>query len=81
MSDVVERTVGDLTVRIERALCVGFAQCVDESELAFRVHDDDDVVDFESPEDETRERLLHACKVCPVEALVVLDGEGNQLVP
>ena len=81
MSDVVERVIGDLTVRIERSLCVGFAQCVDESELAFQIDDDDDVVVFESPEQETRERLLHACRVCPVEALVVLDADGNQLVP
>jgi len=81
MSDVVERRIGDLTVRIERSLCVGFAQCVDESELAFQMDDDEDVVAFESPEQETRERLLHACKVCPVEALVVLDADGNQLVP
>jgi hypothetical protein len=39
------------------------------------------VVVFERPEDETRERLLHACRVCPVEALVVLDADGTQLVP
>lgn len=81
MSDVVERRIGDLTVRIERALCVGFAQCVDESELAFRMDDEDDVVAFETPEDETREQLIQACKVCPVEALVVLDADGKQLVP
>jgi ferredoxin len=81
MSDVFERVIGDVTVRIERSLCVGFAQCVDESELAFRMDDDDDVVSFETPEDETRERLLHACKVCPVEALVVMDADGKQLVP
>jgi ferredoxin len=81
MSDVVERMIGDLTVRIERSLCVGFAQCVDESELAFQMDDEEDVVVFERPEQETRERLLHACKVCPVEALVVLDADGNQLVP
>lgn len=81
MADVIERMVGDLTVRIDRSLCVGFAQCVDESELAFRMDDDEDVVVFERPEDETRERLLHACRVCPVEALLVLDADGTQLVP
>jgi hypothetical protein len=43
--------------------------------------DDDDVVAFETPENETRERLLQACKVCPVEALVVVDADGNQIVP
>jgi ferredoxin len=80
MSDVEERNVGGLTVRIQRSLCVGFGQCVDESELAFQL-DDDDVAVFNEPEQEARERLLQACKVCPVEALTVLDADGQQLVP
>jgi ferredoxin len=80
MSDVVERTVADLTIRLDRSLCVGFAQCIDESAVAFRL-DDDDLAAFESPEQETRERLLEACRVCPVEALVVHDADGNQLIP
>ncbi|MFG1626140.1 ferredoxin [Kribbella sp. NPDC049227] len=80
-SDLTERTIGDLTLRIDRSLCVGFAQCIDESELAFVMPDEDDVVSFNRPEDETRDRLLQACRACPVEALVVLDAEGNQQVP
>ncbi len=80
MSDVLERRVGDLTVRIDRSLCVGFAQCVDEAEEAFQL-DDDDTVIFAAPERVTRERLLHACEVCPVEALRVVDADGNRLVP
>ena len=80
MSDILQRTVGDLTVRIERDLCVGFAQCVDESAEAFHLNDDD-VVDFAAPEQATRDRLLAACRACPVEALVVVDAGGNQLVP
>jgi ferredoxin len=80
MSDAVERTVNGLRVVIERSLCVGFAQCVDVAEEAFVV-DDDDVVDFESPEQVTRERLIDACKACPVEALLVFDADGTQLAP
>lgn len=79
--ELTERTIGDLSVRIDRSLCVGFAQCIDESELAFTMPDEEDVVSFNRPEEETRERLLHACRACPVEALVVLDAEGNQVVP
>ena len=79
--DLTERTIGDLTVQIDHSLCVGFAQCIDESETAFTMPDEDDVVSFNQPEDETRERLLQACRACPVEALRVLDAEGNQVVP
>jgi ferredoxin len=80
MSDAVQRTVGDLTVRIERSLCVGFAQCIDESDVAFRLGDDD-VVEFAEPDQVDRERILSACKACPVEALVVHDAGGNKIVP
>jgi ferredoxin len=80
VSDVVERMVGDLTVRIERGLCVGFAQCIDESAEAFQLADDD-LVEFGSPEQVTREHLLRACTACPVEALQVFDAAGNRLVP
>jgi ferredoxin len=80
-ANLTERTLGDLTLRIDNSLCVGFAQCQDESELAFKMDDDDDVVSFHRPEEETRERLIEACKACPVEALVVLDAHGTQVVP
>lgn len=80
MPDAVERTIGDLRIVIERDLCVGFAQCVDVAEEAFAV-DDDDAVTFVEPEEVERERLIQACKACPVEALKVFDPDGNQLIP
>jgi ferredoxin len=80
MSEIVERTVGDLTLRIDRSLCVGFAQCVDESDEAFGL-DDGDVVHFAAPDQVSRQTLLRACEVCPVEALQAFDVDGNQLVP
>ena len=80
MSDVMERTVGDLTVRVDRTLCVGFGDCVQEAPEAFRL-DAEEVVVFEAPEQVERERLLRACEVCPVDALSVFDAGGNQLVP
>jgi ferredoxin len=80
MSDMVERTVDDLKVVVQRGLCVMFAQCVDVAEDAFEVGDDD-VVAFTTPERVERERLIEACRVCPVEALLVFDADGKQLVP
>jgi ferredoxin len=80
MSDTEERTVGDLKVVIERSLCVGFAQCIDESEEAFRL-DDDEVAVFAQPEQLGREQLIAACRACPVEAIRVIDGAGTQLAP
>jgi hypothetical protein len=28
-----------------------------------------------------RERLIEACRVCPVDALIAIDEEGKQIVP
>ena len=33
------------------------------------------------PPDIERERLIDACDVCPVDALIVIDEGGKQLVP
>lgn len=78
--DVEERAVGDLTIRIDRTLCVGFGDCVTAAPDAF-VLDGDGVATFREPDRAARERLLAACDACPVDALVVLDATGQQLVP
>ena len=78
--DTIERRVGDLTVRIDRLLCVGFADCLDEAPGAF-VLDDEGIVAFGDPDLPPRERLLRACEACPVDALSVLDVSGRQIVP
>ena len=80
MADIVERKVGDLTLRIDRDLCVGFEHCTDESPSAFRLGNHD-VVEFAHPEQESRSGLIAASEVCPVDALSVIDAEGTQLVP
>jgi ferredoxin len=81
MTDVEDRAVGDLTVRIDRSLCVGFGHCVEESPKAFRLDDADGLVAYAAPETVERDCLLRACELCPVEALSVFDADGNQLVP
>jgi ferredoxin len=80
VSDFEERTVGDLRIRIDRTLCVGFGDCVTEAPEAF-VLDDTGVAVFVIPDDVERERLLRACDLCPVDAITVWDGHGSQLVP
>lgn len=80
MDGFEERLVGDLTIRIDRTLCVGFGDCIEEAVEAF-VLDDDGVAIFLEPEKVDRERLLKACDSCPVDALTVWDPARNQLVP
>jgi ferredoxin len=76
----VERTVGDLTIRIDRDLCVGFGHCMEEAVEAFDLGDDG-VVRFADPEKASRDDLIATCEVCPVEALFAVDPDGKQIVP
>ncbi|MFQ5703859.1 MAG: ferredoxin [Gemmatimonadales bacterium] len=80
MLGIDERKVGDLTVKIDRTLCVGFGDCVTEAEAAFQL-DEDGIAVFRHPEDVDRQTLMRACDACPVDALSLSDGTGRQLVP
>lgn len=81
MMDFEERTIGKLTIRIDRTLCVGFGDCIEMAPEAFEF-DSEGIVRFrEMAEIVPRERLILACDVCPVDAITVTDADGMQLVP
>ncbi len=82
MSEYRERRFGDLVVRIDRRTCIASENCVSLAPEVFAL-DDDHVVDFvgEEPPEIDRERLIEACEVCPVDALSVIDRDGNRIVP
>jgi len=80
VSDFEERSVGELRVRIDRTLCVGFGDCITEAPAAF-VLDDTGVATFLVLETTPREQLLRACEACPVDAITVWNADGAQIVP
>jgi ferredoxin len=81
MSGIVERRVAGLIVRIDRHLCVGFGDCVDEAPESFEL-DEEGVVAFrDEPNSDGRDRLIRACASCPVDALTLVDEDGTQLAP
>ena len=84
MSDCIERRIGRYTIRIDRHLCVGFGDCIDEAAALFEL-DDESIVRFIG--DDTvggslhEESVLRACRSCPVDAIVALDESGAQVAP
>jgi ferredoxin len=81
VSDVVERQIAGLIVRVDRLLCVGFGDCIEAAPELWEF-DDDGIVAFRDPlPDVDRDRLLASCDVCPVDAISVHEGDGSQLVP
>ena len=75
------RTFGDLTVSIDRTLCVGFGDCVQAAPEAFELDEEDIAVFASGSPCPDRERLIRACAECPVDAITVTDGDGVTLVP
>ena len=76
-----EKKIGDLTIRIDREKCIASANCVQVGAETFEL-DSDGVVTFREEEEHIeRGELIEACKVCPVEALIALDKDGNQIAP
>ena len=74
------RRVGNLEIRIDRDLCVGFGDCITQAPDAFSL-DDEGVAVFRDPSAVARWKLLDACAACPVDALEVFDEDGHRIVP
>lgn len=81
MSDLVERKIGELTIRIDRATCIGSGNCAKVAPGVFEL-DAEAVAAFTEKRDVAEpEQLLEACRVCPVDALLAISSDGKQLVP
>lgn len=81
MSDTVERRFGDLRVVIDRETCIATENCIEVAPEVFQL-DDEGICRFEDGGDKVdRDKLLEACRICPVAALSVFDKDGKQLVP
>jgi ferredoxin len=76
-----ERTILGLTVRIDRTLCVGFGDCIEEAPEIFELDAEGVAIFRETGGAADRVRLIEACRACPVDALTVLDSRGTQLAP
>lgn len=81
MSDIHEARVGELVVRIDRHLCVGFGDCIDAAPEAFELDGEGIAVLKPGAHTASAAKLEEACRACPVDALSVFDAAGVQLAP
>ena len=80
MTDIVERAIGDLVVRLDRLLCVGFGDCI-EAAPALWEFDAEGVATFREPLPALDPDLvIRSCEACPVDALTVIDATGKRVV-
>ena len=79
--DVVSRRIGDLTIRIDRLVCVGFEDCLGGEPTLFGLDEEGIAVFHADADTVAADRILEACRSCPVDALEVIDNDGKQVVP
>ncbi len=81
MPDVEERKTADLTIRIDRLICVGFGDCIDATPEAFELDDEGIAIFRDGVDSVATEELIASCESCPVDAFTVIDSGGVQIVP
>lgn len=81
MNETQERRISGLTIVIDRDVCVGSDTCTKVAPEVFEL-DADCIVTFrQDAPDIERDRLVKACKICPVDALTATDADGQRLAP
>lgn len=79
MAELDERRFGDLIVRIDRHLCVGFGDCIEEAPEVFELDGDQIAVFRNGGSPDGRDALTRACDACPVDALSLHEAERNEV--
>ena len=69
-----------VTIEVDRQLCYGFGDCVDSAPAVFAL-DDEDVSVVIDPDGAPLDDVVEAAQNCPVDAIVILDEDGDQIYP
>jgi ferredoxin len=77
----VIRKIRNLTMRIDRDLCIGAATCVALAPQAWALDDEAKAIILDTSTEETDAALLDAAKGCPVMAIFITDENGKQVYP
>ncbi|WP_251964319.1 ferredoxin [Salinibacter ruber] len=81
MADTREREISGQTVRIDRTLCIGSGNCTNIAPEIYVIREDN-IVDFQDKTPDIEQgRLEEAAALCPVDALIVEDEDGERIVP
>jgi ferredoxin len=81
MADQHERMIEGYRVVIDRNLCVGFGDCVQEGPQVFELDEENVAIFVDTPRPASSQQLFLACRACPVDALSVWDQNGRQMLP
>jgi ferredoxin len=67
-------------ILVNRELCESNAECVSLAPAVFEL-DDEDICVVLDPEGARSKRILLAARACPVDAITLIDDDGEQVWP
>ena len=73
-----ERKIGDLTVQVERDGCISSGNCIKVAPDLFEFDDESIAVFAKTADDASRDQVIEACEVCPVDALSIPQPDGKK---
>jgi len=69
-----------MKVTVDRDMCTGIGNCAVVAATAFKLDEKNKAVVLD-PASVTKEKLVEAAESCPMEAITVIDDNGEQLYP
>ena len=73
-------TKNRVAIEVDRALCYGFGDCVDTVPAVFALDDEDTAIVLD-PDAASLDDIVEAAQNCPVDAIIILDEDGEQIYP
>ncbi len=69
-----------VAIEVDRELCYGFGDCVDSLPAVFALDDEETAIVLDA-EAAGLDDIVEAAQNCPVDAIIVLDEDGEQIYP
>jgi ferredoxin len=73
-------TKNRVAIEVDRALCYGFGDCVDTVPAVFALDEEDTAVVLD-PDAAPLDDIVAAAQNCPVDAIIIVDEDGQQIYP
>jgi ferredoxin len=73
-------TKNRIAIEVDRALCYGFGDCVDTLPEVFALDDEDTAIVL-NPDAAPIDDITEAAQNCPVDAIIILAEDGEQIYP
>lgn len=73
--------VNNLTVTVDRNLCIGAATCIAVSPKTYLLDSEAKAIILKTAVEETNDTIIDSAKACPVAAIIISDEKGQRIFP